>query len=783
MNTDGSPALLACLADALFLVNTLGEILEANDAACESLQWPPGSLRGANMADIAFAPDGNGHGPTAWWQSPHAERPLRLQLSHRRRDGSAFPVDVHVRAAQYDGQACAMAVVRDISAFAAMEQELRSKQALLRATLQADDDGVMVMDAQGCVLLANEQLAAMWRLPQKLLQADGDACVEQFKDELEEPGLMDALLQDNASRRVSQDLMRFKDGRIFERYGHPIVEDGRVLGRIWSFRDVTEKKWAEFALRESEVRYRTLFDQALDMIVVADAETGEILDCNKAAETFTGRSCEELLGRHQSILHPPVESRPGGPSATFSQHLDTMEGLTLESQVQHVSGQVRDVNIVARAMQLNGRRVLQWVFHDVTGYKRVQRELAQARDQLEERVRERTVQLSESEAKFRALVETSSDWIWELDAEGRYIFASPKVQDILGYTPEELQGRSLSDLLAEPPSLDGLESVQAEPREIERCLAERRAYTNLEYVVRHKDGAAVVLESSGLPVLDAGGALAGFRGVDRDITARRRAEAQLLQAKNRAEAFSNAKSRFLSRVTHELKTPINAVLGMADLLLEEELPQQGREYLEHIQHSARQLLGIVQDILDYSRLEQTPESVETETMETEAFFQTICHKHEPGAGRKGLQLELQLDAGIPAALTGAWGHLQRILDHLLDNAVKFTTDGSVRVEADAASPQACDYMAAQAAPRCDTALHIRVQDTGPGIPEDLQEQIFESFFQVDGDLTRSQGGAGMGLAVCSHFVQLLGGRLWVESRPGSGSIFHLLAPFVTPRNS
>lgn len=767
---------LDAIADALFLVNADGVILQANDAACQSLGRCPEELEGLNMCEIASCPDS---GDVAWWNDLQRGARRRMRLLHTRKDGSTFPVEVHAKAVENGGRCLILGLIRDMADFSRMEQELRAKQALLRATLQADDDGIMVLDKNGCVLLANERLAEMWRLPQKLLQAgDGENCIDLISSELEDPAALETLLRDNASPKVDQDLIRFKDGRIYERYASPIMDDGQVQGRIWSFRDVTERKWAEVALRESEIRYRTLFDQALDMIVVADAETGEIMDCNQATEKLTGLACSELLGRHQRVLHPPESDVAGGFSRIFAAHLQQENGTILEGQVLHVSGLVRDVAIKANPLQLNGRRCIQGIFHDISDYKRIQNDLAEAKEQLEERVRERTAQLAASEEKYRTLVETSSDWIWELDPQGCYTFVSSRVQDILGFEPGELLGHRLADLLTAPPPLEGVEVANSKAHELLRFLKQGQAYHNVEYAVRHKNGNAVVLESSGVPVRDASGALAGFRGVDRDITQRRKAESELLQAKNLAESFNAAKSRFLSSVTHELKTPINAVLGMAELLETCDSQDERQEYLGHLRDAAHRLLRIVDDVLDYSRLDQVADAREAAPMDVRSFFNAICRQHEHKAQEKGLELSLEFADDLPAALQGGWEHLQRALDHLLDNAVKFTRQGTVTVSVGNATAQACDYLTRKAITSCEAPLHVMVVDTGPGIAEEYQEQIFEAFFQIDGDLSREKGGAGMGLAVANHSVQLLGGRLWMESKEGQGSAFHLVAPFV-----
>lgn len=783
MNSESQTrALLDAVADAMFLVDPDGNVIDVNEAACQSLGRSRSEILGDNMCNHASCPEGSGE--IAWWNDLPKDGRRRMNLMHMRKDGSSFPVEVQASALVLDGRCCVLGLVRNMKEFRSLEAQLRKKEALLRATLQANDDGVMLLDTQGCVQLANERLIDMWRIPQKLLQAkDSDDCLALFMEELHKPEALEALMRDNASSRMDQELLHFKDGRIFERYASPVKDGDTVLGRVWSFRDVTEQKLTEAALRESETRYRTLYEQAMDMIIVADAESGEIQDCNQAAERMTGRPCSELIGQHQSVLYPHAKKHALAFATTFDLHKEQENSCAItESQVQHVSGKVRDVAIKASLLQVNGRKLLQGIFHDITEYKQAQHVLASAKSELEERVAQRTAELAASEAKFRALVESSSDWIWELDQEARYTFVSPKVANILGWEPEELLGRQLADLLATPPSLNELENVTTKAKELLDCIGEGRNYHNVEYALQHKDGRAVVLESSGVAVKDQQGRVFGFRGVDRDITHRRQAEAELRRAKARAEAFNDAKARFLSSVTHELKTPISAVLGMAELLQEVALPEEALEYLDYLQQAANRLLRIVNDILDYSRLEQVSEPSQAFTMEPGDYFRALKQGHEQAAADKGLEFQLEMAQGLPPQLHGEWSHLQRALDHLLGNAIKFTDSGRVWLQVAAAGKESCKYLGRQGASACEMPLHITVADTGPGIPREMQEKIFEAFFQMDGELSRHKGGTGIGLAVSQHFVRLLEGWLWVESEGGEGSTFHIIAPFTVPDN-
>ncbi len=240
-------------------------------------------------------------------------------------------------------------------------------------------------------------------------------------------------------------------------------------------------------------------------------------------------------------------------------------------------------------------------------------------------------------------------------------------------------------------------------------------------------------------------------GVNRDLT----------EARDRAEAASRAKSEFLANMSHELRTPMNGVLGMTELVLLTPLSPDQRESVTTAYNSAASLLDLLNDILDFSKIEAGKLELDASPFELRPLLDSTLAVVRLTAERKGLQLALDVDPQVPAGLVGDAGRLRQVLVNLLGNAVKFTEHGEVRVSVDAVR---------RAGDRVE--LRLGVRDTGIGIAADKQDRIFGAFIQADGSTTRKFGGTGLGLAISNRLVALMGGRIAVESTPGTGSLFH-----------
>jgi two-component system sensor histidine kinase/response regulator len=279
------------------------------------------------------------------------------------------------------------------------------------------------------------------------------------------------------------------------------------------------------------------------------------------------------------------------------------------------------------------------------------------------------------------------------------------------------------------------------------------------------DGLVTWASTVKMPLRDAQGNVIGTFGVSRDATERKQVEVAMQKAMNAAEEANRAKSEFLANISHELRTPMNAVIGMTELALATDLNSEQRRYLEVVESSANALLAMINDILDFSEIGGRRFELESIPFSLAEAVDEALRPLSIQAFRKGLEMAYRVSPKIPPALRGDPVRLRQVLVNLVGNAIKFTQQGEVVVRAELESQEG------------DTVgLHLTVADTGVGIPADKLGVIFEAFTQADGTMTRRFAGSGLGLAICAELIGMMRGRIWVESALGKGSTFHFTVP-------
>lgn len=369
--------------------------------------------------------------------------------------------------------------------------------------------------------------------------------------------------------------------------------------------------------------------------------------------------------------------------------------------------------------------------------------------------------LRNSEKRFHDLVETVNDWVWEVDRNGCYTYVNQRVRDLLGYEPHEVLGKTPFDFMPE-------EEVPRQSAHFADIVAKAQPFSALENINRHKDGHLVILETSGLPFFDGQGHLIGFRGVDRDITSRKAIAEHFRQAKEAAEEATRAKSRFLANMSHEIRTPIAVVLSALEVLEQEDLGEERNQCLQMADRAARALMELLEDILDFSRIEAGRLDLKQEPFDVRRCVDDVLDIFRPKAKQKGLNLTCRVDERLPYVLLGDLPRLRQVLLNLVGNAVKFTRHGGVEVlvEMETSEPSEAGI--------CPVRFSIR--DTGIGIAAQTLNRLFESFSQGDNSDTREHGGTGLGLAICKGIVEGMKGRIGAVSTPGLGSTFYFVLP-------
>ena len=422
----------------------------------------------------------------------------------------------------------------------------------------------------------------------------------------------------------------------------------------------------------------------------------------------------------------------------------------------------------------------------LTEIQRRDRALQMARDELELRVEQRTGELRqeitvrkeaeaalrESEQRTRLLLDSTAEGIYGLDLQGQCTFSNQAAMRLLGYAElGELLGRNLHDLTHHTRA-DG-SRYAASDCPVSQTLQTGEACHSDAEVMWRSDGTSFPAEYWSYPI-KRDGQIVGAVVTLIDITTRLAAQQVMLMAKEAAESANRAKSEFLANMSHEIRTPMNGIIGMTELALDTPLNQEQKEYLQLVRSSADSLLRVINDVLDFSKIEAGRLDLDQTDIDLPEVISQTLKTLAVRAHKKGLELSSRITPDVPQILSGDPDRVRQILVNLVGNAIKFTNQGGIVVEVgrDTSSPEANAFR-----------LHFIVRDTGIGIPADKQQVIFEAFSQVDGSTTRQYGGTGLGLTITRRLVEMMGGKVWVESQLGQGSTFHFTLQLAPPEKS
>jgi PAS domain S-box-containing protein len=539
----------------------------------------------------------------------------------------------------------------------------------------------------------------------------------------------------SSGRATSEYRLRHSDGSYRWLLTHAVLlrdERGNPSEVIGSMLDLTERKRVEDELARSELRHRLVTQATTDLIWDWDLHT-DVVSRNDAMHACFGHAPDAIAAKPAWWLAQIHEQDRARVEASIRAVLDG-EHCDWREEYRFRRGNGEYAFVADRG----------YVMRDELG--RPVRMVGAMSDETMRRHADE--QLRRSEAHFRSLIEQGSDLITMVDSKGIIRYASPSHFAALGYRPEELVGRAVADFVY-------IDEQAVQPGE----LRNRTAGT-AEFRFRHANGSWRVLESRVADYSSTG--FAGVVANSRDVTDRRLAEGELQRAKEAAEAASRVKSGFLANMSHEIRTPMNAILGMTELALGTDLNGEQREYLESVRAAGDWLLTLINDVLDFSKLESGKVLLDPVDFDLRWALAETLRILTPRAREKGLELSGSVDPAVPDLVVGDPGRLRQVLVNLIGNGIKFTDTGGVAVHValrDSGDNGAID-------------LEVCVCDTGIGIEVDKQRAIFEPFEQADSSTTRRHGGTGLGLAICKQLVAIMNGTMWLESEPGRGSAFH-----------
>jgi PAS domain S-box-containing protein len=524
--------------------------------------------------------------------------------------------------------------------------------------------------------------------------------------------------------------------------GKAVLVDGKPVKIYGVFQDITESKQAEEKLR-------VIFEYSTDAHLLFD-ESG-IIDCNRAAvEMLRCKDKAELLKQHPAIFSP--EFQPDGRlSSERAIEMDRLAHQNGYHQFEWIhkklDGEEFPVEVTLNPVHFNDKRVLLVVWHDITRRKRA-----------EEVIKRSEAMLTESQQ----LTHSGS---WEFDLVNERNYWSRETFRIFGLEPND-KGPD-TETYSRMIHPDDLESYYAHIREA--IVSQKAANFDLRIVL--PDGQIKFINAIGKPITDHTGRVVKLYGAILDIDERKRAEKELIDAKDAAEMAAVAKSQFLSTMSHEIRTPMNAVIGFTNLLLTQDPSPHQMEYLNMLKYSAENLLVLINDILDFSKIEAGKIEFEQVDFNIQHLMENVRFGNLQRAKEKGILLKLMVDSELNTAVVGDPVRLGQILTNLVSNAVKFTREGKVVMSATLVKQQTGWLN-----------IHFEVEDTGIGISEEKVGHIFESFTQASSDTTRKYGGSGLGLTITKKLLELQNSVIEVKSEPGRGSVFSFSLDFRSSQN-
>ncbi|MBW7885257.1 MAG: response regulator, partial [Caldilineaceae bacterium] len=505
-----------------------------------------------------------------------------------------------------------------------------------------------------------------------------------------------------------------------------------------------ERRLSQERLRFQEHLLRTVLDSLPNHVSVRNPE-GRFLLVNRALCDFLGRTPDEVLGSLESELDSHqriVDPEQWAGHAALAQNRELV--VDLRAAVDQQGNRVWFQTMQRPLRMPNGDTNILVVSTDIT-----ERKLA-------------TDALTDERNMLQTLIDNLPDYIFIKDTQSRYLKANAAHISLVGARDmEHLLGKTDFDFFSAQSTFPFYEDEQCVIRTGEPLL---NKVENIN--VDSPDKRSWVL-SSKIPLRDADGQVRWLIGVSRDITALKETEAELRQAKETAEAATQAKSEFLANMSHEIRTPMNAVIGMTSLLLDTELTGDQRDFVETIRNSGETLLAIINDILDFSKIESGKLELESQPFDVVECVEETMDLFAARAAQKRVELLYSIEPSVPKTVLGDATRLRQVLVNLVSNAVKFTESGEIELRL-AATP---DETPGQSTPGT-VRLHCVVRDTGIGIPAERLQRLFKSFSQVDASTTRKYGGTGLGLAISKRLVEMMGGSIAVESEQQKGSIFH-----------
>ncbi|MEO7766986.1 MAG: PAS domain S-box protein, partial [Ferruginibacter sp.] len=625
-------------------------------------------------------------------------------------------------------------LARDISPFKHTEKKLEDSFSMLDATIESTVDGILVTDFDGKMVKFNNKFIEQWRIPRNILdEQDEEKAIALVLDQLTKPGEFISKIKELNIKREEEsfDILEFKDGRTFERYSLPQLVNGNCVGRVWNFRDITQRIKSDKALSLAQFTIQNT-TQAIYWIK-ADSTFHNV---NNAACNMLGYSFDELMEQNIPGIDPLYNQAVW---EGFWKNLGIKKLIKLFTKHRRKDGVLIDVEIDTHFFKFDNIEMSCALVNDITERKKAE------------------IKLFNSEERYRQIVETAQEGIWMIDENNDTSFVNKKMCEIIEYAPAEIMGKKIYAFMDEASNKKAPEWIAR----IKNGVIEKH---DSKFIT--KTGKTISASLCTNPVFDDAGIYKGALAMVTDITSRKRNE-ELLQKSEASLAINNQELELKNReleqfayvASHDLQEPLRTTAGFADLLKQRyhgKIDERADKYLDFISDSTERMKVLINDLLDFSMIGTKGElkRIDCNNMLKDLLADIMVTIKEAGADIQYTQLPV---------INGYPTEIKLLFQNLVINAIKFRKK--------------------EVAPEIKISAHknlgyweFAVSDNGIGIEKKNMERIFDLFQRLH---TRTEyEGSGIGLAHCKKIVELHRGKIWVTSELGEGSTFYFSLPSV-----
>ncbi|TRX24275.1 PAS domain S-box protein [Flavobacterium franklandianum] len=734
-NKDNLQSIFDSVSEAIYVIDENGTFIDVNKGAEKMYQYSREELIGKSPESVSAPGLNNLEEVNRILQSVFENGiPISLEFWAVRKNGEIFPKDVVTNKGKYKGKDVLIVTARDISNRKKNEKALKKTQEKLNKIFNLANSGIVLADTDGNFLEFNNWWLKMTDYSQKEFGKMKNFSFTHPDDIEKSQMWLDKINSGEIDKYQIENRYLRKDGTVF--WGESSVsaikdKDNKITNTIGIVTDITERKQAEEALRESEEKYRGLVENSPDGIVTYVQDKITYVN-SEALRIVRANSYDQIIGKSVlEFIHP--ESKDSVIQRMKDLVLGNIASQIVEEKLITISGETVYAELKAIPTLFEYQNAVQVIIHDITERKRTQ---------------EKIKQLSQA-------VEQSPVAIMITNTLGIIEYVNPKFLETTGYSYNEIIGNN-------PRILKSGHTSFSEYKNLWDTLVSGNEWFG-EFNNKKKDGTLYWESASISPILNSQGITTHYIAIKEDITERKLIEQQLIKAKEKAEESDRLKLAFLANMSHEIRTPMNGILGFTELLKDENLSVEvQQEYIKIIEKSGKRMLNVINDIINISKVESGQIEVTASETNVNEQFDYLLTFFKPETTHKNISLLLTKElSSKDTYIKTDREKLYAILTNLIKNAIKFTNDGSIEF----------------GCVKKGKFLEFFVKDSGIGISDSQKKIIFERFRQANDTTSRSHEGSGLGLAISKAYVEIQGGKIWVESKEGLGSTFHFTLPF------